>query len=299
METRPGSAVEVRETEDGPHLYGTLIQEGRAARRRREVFAPGSVEWPAEGVGILTRHHGAPEVRAVPTREPDGRITLRARATDAIREAVAAGRRYMSVEFHALRERRTEGGIREVLRALVPDVVLVPDPEYAQTGVEVRQAEGDRIIVAGPPAGGKSNWIREQLAIDPEWLVLDFGRLAVALMGHRRDPETGRYPVRESGDPRLAFVGLFFARMVQEARERGLKAFVTTTDPSKIEELSRLAGAARVQRIDPGREVVRARLEVLYEGEEVPGECGKAVSRWYGSLSGLSRRRRALIAGAA
>ena len=141
---RRASPVEIRESDGGPHLYGTLIQEGRAARRRREVFAPGSVEWPADGVGILTRHHGAPEVRAIPTREADGRITIKARVTDAIRAAVAAGRRFMSVEFVAMREGRTEGGIREITRALVPDVALVMSPEYAQTAAEVRQRGGYR-----------------------------------------------------------------------------------------------------------------------------------------------------------
>ena len=141
---RRASPVEIRESDGGPHLYGTLIQEGRAARRRREVFAPGSVEWPADGVGILTRHHGNPEVRAMPTREADGRITIKARVTDAIRAAVAAGRRFMSVEFHAMREGRTEGGIREITRALVPDVALVMEPEYAQTAAEVRQRGGYR-----------------------------------------------------------------------------------------------------------------------------------------------------------
>ena len=143
--------VEIREAADGPHLHGVLIQEGRAARRRREVFAPGAVEWPSNGVGILTRHHGAPEARAIPERQPDGRITLRARATDAIRDAVESGRRFMSVEFHALRERRTEGGIREILRALVPDVALVPDPEYGQTAAEVRRRIGS--VSAGFPTG--------------------------------------------------------------------------------------------------------------------------------------------------
>jgi len=135
----PGiGAVEIREREGVPPLYGVLIQEGRAATRRREVFAPGSVQWPSGGVAVLTRHRGEPEVRAVPERQADGRITLRTRATDAIREAVAAGRRFMSVEFHALQERRTEGGIREILRALVPGVALVPNPEYDMTAAEVR-----------------------------------------------------------------------------------------------------------------------------------------------------------------
>ena len=145
MDARRIGEVEIREAEGGPHLYGVLIQEGRAARRLREVFAPGSVQWPSEGVGVLLRHHAAPEVRAIPERQPDGRITLKARATEAIRQAVEGGRRFMSVEFHALRERRTEGGIREVLRALVPDVALVDAPEYGQTAAEVRRGMGRHV----------------------------------------------------------------------------------------------------------------------------------------------------------
>lgn len=138
---RRASPLELRGSNGGggPYLYGVLIQEGRAAWRRREVFAPGAVEWPSGGVGILTRHHAAPVARAVPTREADGRITVKARATDAIRAAVEAGRRFMSVEFHAIRERRTGGGIREILRAFVPDVALVADPEYDTTAAEVRR----------------------------------------------------------------------------------------------------------------------------------------------------------------
>ena len=75
----------------------------------------------------------------MPVRHPDGRITLKARATDAIRNAVEAGRRFMSVEFHALKEHTTLGGIREITSALVPDVALVPSPEYGQTAAEVRR----------------------------------------------------------------------------------------------------------------------------------------------------------------
>lgn len=144
---RRAAPVEIREAGDGPHLHGVLIQEGRAARRRREVFAPGSVEWPSDGVGILSRHHGARLARAVPVREPDGRIRLQTWATEAIRSVVASGRRFMSVEFHSLRERRTAGGIREILRALVPDVALVANPEYAQAGAEIRRAGSYRTTV--------------------------------------------------------------------------------------------------------------------------------------------------------
>ena len=123
-----------------PTLRGTMIQEGRAASGgRREVFVPESVEWPSEGVGILTEHRGAIEARAHPIRQRDGRITLTARATEAIRQAVENGKRFMSVEFRALDERTTRGGVREVLRAFVDAAALVSAPEYDTTTAEVRE----------------------------------------------------------------------------------------------------------------------------------------------------------------
>ena len=134
-------AAEIRAADDGEHLHAVLIQRARRFRGRKELFVPGSVQWPAEGVGILTAHRAAPEVRAVPTREADGRISIVARATDAIREAVQAGRTWMSVEFHALEERTVASGVREVLQAFVPRAALVRDPEYDVTGAELREAE--------------------------------------------------------------------------------------------------------------------------------------------------------------
>ncbi len=77
--------------------------------------------------------------RAIPTREADGRITIRTRANAAIREAVASGRKYMSVEFYSLKESRTGAGIREIESALVADAALVASPEYAQSSAEIRQ----------------------------------------------------------------------------------------------------------------------------------------------------------------
>ena len=101
-------------------LHGVILQEGRAsAGGRAELFAPQSVVWPSDGVAILPEHHGAVETRAVPTREPDGTIRIAARTMPAIFAAVQAGRRSMSVEFTALDEIRTAGGVREIRRAMV------------------------------------------------------------------------------------------------------------------------------------------------------------------------------------
>ncbi|MYC99170.1 MAG: hypothetical protein F4X13_07865 [Gammaproteobacteria bacterium] len=138
--------VEVREGRHGKRLRGVMLQEGRAASGgRREVFAPGSVDWPSNGVGILTEHRGAVEVRSQPVRQGDGRIMVEAEATPAIRAAVEGGKRYMSVEFMAIEERTTQGGVREILSAFVPRAALVDRPEYDSTSAEVRSKRRRRV----------------------------------------------------------------------------------------------------------------------------------------------------------
>lgn len=130
---------EIRETDDGPRLVGTIVQEGRAARGgRAEVFAPGSVTWPSEGIEIRTRHLGPAEAVAMPVRQPNGEIRIAVRATPAIVAAVQSGRDRMSVEFMATREVRTAGGVREIGRALVDGASLTDRPEYPSTRAELR-----------------------------------------------------------------------------------------------------------------------------------------------------------------
>ena len=142
------AAVEVRSSAAGPMLRGTILQEGRAAAGgRAEVFAPGALVWPSDGIGILAEHRGAELARALPVRQADGRVTVETRATDAIRRAVDVdGRRYMSVEFIAHRENRTPANVREVLRATVDAAALVTSPEYSQAVAEVRErSRGPRV----------------------------------------------------------------------------------------------------------------------------------------------------------
>ena len=130
--------VEIREADKGPTLFGTILQEGRAAQGgRAELFSPFSVVWPSDGIKILGEHRGAELARAVPTRDADGSLRIETRATPAILAAYET-RRYFSVEFHALREVRTAGGIREIQRALVDGAALVSSPEYPTTRAEVR-----------------------------------------------------------------------------------------------------------------------------------------------------------------
>ena len=149
MSDRVSFEVEVRAARAGrePTLYGVMLQEGRAASGgRAEVFAPGSVSWPHSGVEVTVGHRAAEvEARAHPVRRRDGRLTLAARATARVREAVEAGARFMSVEFVSLRERRTAGGVREILAALVTRAALVSSPEYDTTAAEVRSRSRRRV----------------------------------------------------------------------------------------------------------------------------------------------------------
>ena len=130
--------VEVRESATGPVLHGTILQEGRAAQGgRAELFSPFSVVWPSDGVALRAEHRGAELARAIPTRDADGSLRIETRATPAILAAFAT-RKFFSVEFHALREVRTSGGVREIQRALVDAAALVPNPEYPNVQAEVR-----------------------------------------------------------------------------------------------------------------------------------------------------------------
>ena len=147
--------LELELREHGRELHGVIVQEGRAATGgRAEVFAPNSIEWPASGIDILPEHRAESEVKVIPERQDDGRISIRARATDALRKAYAEGRRYLSVEFHALREVRTPGGVREIQKAMVVAAAMVKTPEYSMAVAELRQGTGQTlqaIIPAGVP----------------------------------------------------------------------------------------------------------------------------------------------------
>ena len=131
--------IELRESASGPVLHGVILQEGRAGSERAELFAPGAVTWPAEGIAIRTAHRGPSEAVAIPKRHASGEIRIAVQATPAIVAAVESGRNRMSVEFAALRENRTASGVREIERAFVDGAALTDSPEYTQTAAELRE----------------------------------------------------------------------------------------------------------------------------------------------------------------
>ena len=135
------AAVECRASESGPALHATILTEGAAASGgRAEVFRVGSATWPHDGVAVRLEHHGAAVARAVPTRDQaTGEIRISVPANDVLRTAVdRGGKHHASIEFHALEDRVTAGGVRDVSAALITGFVLTDVPEYDTTRAEVR-----------------------------------------------------------------------------------------------------------------------------------------------------------------
>lgn len=129
--------LELRDT--GKRVEGVIIQEGRAASERREVFAPGAVRWSSSGIDLLGGHGGKSVAVAFPVREPNGAISISVPATQPVRDAMSKYGSGLSVEFMALEERRTGGGIREITRAYVDAAAFVSSPEYTQAKAEIRK----------------------------------------------------------------------------------------------------------------------------------------------------------------
>ena len=140
-------------------------------------------------------------------------------------------------------------------------------------------------VIAGPAGGGKSQVVEEERTTGD--VVIDFTSLYVAMTGVQRDPATGRYPERLDGDPRIGLVSEVRDHAIAAAAERELDGFVTTSDsrPESLDRFARLAAgpgveAAVIRIIDPGEEVVRARLADPVTGQLSSG-CESALGRWY------------------
>ena len=137
------AALEIRADESSPgRLVGTLIEVGRVAGDRREVFTPGSVQWPANGVRLPAEHRGRQVMRFVPKVEgSEIRIDHPLPDTALGREIAAeirGGRKAgMSVEFYST-DAAQVSGLREVRGALVDAVAVVESPAYRQARVEIR-----------------------------------------------------------------------------------------------------------------------------------------------------------------
>ena len=138
--------VELREaTADTPaRLYGCILAVGRVASDRREIFVPGSVQFPAGGVRLLLEHRGRAVMRFTPVVDAtagEWRIDAELPDTPEGIEAAAlvkSGRRpALSVEMYVLADQRVSG-VREIRSALVEATALCREGCYPQARAELR-----------------------------------------------------------------------------------------------------------------------------------------------------------------
>jgi hypothetical protein len=125
-------------------------------------------------------------------------------------------------------------------------------------------------VVTGPPAGGKSTWVRGQAK--PGDVVVDYDLLAGALSGPRQgDPHDHPQPVRT------------IAYKARTAAIREALRYVDAVDVYVIHAMPKpdwlatyAEHGAEIVTIDPGRDVVMQRI-----AEQRPATAKAVATRWY------------------
>ena len=142
---------EVRESESSPgQIVGTILTYGERARDRAELFEPGALTWPDEGI-VLNRQHrrDAPIMRIVPEVRGsaivvDAPLPDTTAGRDAATEIRAKLFRGLSVEFRAIRQSYVDG-IRRIQEAALGAVGLVDSPSYPNSLAEVHRSRRVRL----------------------------------------------------------------------------------------------------------------------------------------------------------
>ena len=140
------------------------------------------------------------------------------------------------------------------------------------------------VLLSGPAGAGKSALAR-RLWIEAGTLavIVDFQSLYAALSGDRRGDD-GRYPLRR--DELLPTVEYLRRAAITAAVQRELDVIATNSDGSEARRaflLEQLGAGATERVVDPGQDIVSARLADPETGE-LSDECKAAIGRWYGRL---------------
>lgn len=132
------------------------------------------------------------------------------------------------------------------------------------------------IVVVGPPAAGKSSWIKAHAK--PTDIVIDLDLMALAMAGPGADHH-------DHGDVLMRVVHRARFAALNEAYQHldKVDVYVIHTQPGAkaLAKYKRLE--ARIVTVDPGREIVMARVRAMRQPE-----MERVVSRWYNSRRGQS-----------
>ncbi len=124
-------------------------------------------------------------------------------------------------------------------------------------------------LVTGPPASGKSTWVREHAKHGD--ITIDYDAIASVLTPPGGDPHDPPQHVKAvTKAARLAAIDTALGM----SRERDV--YVIHSMPSATLMAHYQAHGAKVITIDPGRTVVLARCKA-----ERPWQMGQAAKRWY------------------
>ena len=150
MNTEIRCRIELRAASDSPgRIVGTVIEQGRVAGDRPEVFAPGALAWPSEGIRLLAEHQGRQVMRVTPTVDGtaikiDAPLPDTAIGREVASEVRAGTKRGLSIEFHSMAESVVQG-VREIRSAFMDAAAVVTEGAYDQAVVEVRQRQRRRV----------------------------------------------------------------------------------------------------------------------------------------------------------
>ena len=137
------------------------------------------------------------------------------------------------------------------------------------------------ILLSGPAGAAKSALAWRLLQDHPQLAIIaDFQAIYAALTLVQRDRQ-GRFPLRD--ESLLPITEYVRRAAVTGAVARDIDVLATNSDgdPDRRAFLLGQLGPDAVERVvDPGREVVAARLADPATGE-LSGECDAALNRWY------------------
>ena len=137
------------------------------------------------------------------------------------------------------------------------------------------------LLLSGPAGAAKSALARQLLRDNPDLrAVADFQAIHAALTLVERGSD-GRYPLRD--DDLLPLTEYVRRAVITGAVQREIGLIVTNSD-GEIDRrqflLGQLGEGATERVVDPGEDIVRARLSDPMDGA-LSDECGAAINRWY------------------